>query len=209
MKHYLVVKELWDPVQPGDGVAVNQQQDAKALASIVLCVADHHKSLLDSCETSQQAWDALKAVYTAQSNAKRLQLLREMHNLKLQPGEALTVYCSRARGIRNQLLAAGHELAEEAVVWSVLAGLPSDYESMVNIIQAGTDALELDDILPKLMLVEQRLATPSGATFRAQALSATTEFKGMCWKCGKRGHRQRDCRFSVQAKSVRVMPALL
>lgn len=203
MRSLLVTKDLWAAVQPVGDAAVNAQQDSKALALIILCVADHHKSLLAQCDTAQQAWSALSAVYVAQSNAKRLQLLRDMHNLKLLPGEALTVYCSRARGIRNQLLAAGHELTEEAVVWSVLAGLPADYESMVNIIQAGTDALQLEDILPKLMLVEQRLSKPSGDSFKAQAFAARTEFKGKCWKCGVRGHHQRDCRSTAKDSAAR------
>ena len=76
-------------------------------------------------------------------------------------------------------------------MWSILGGLPTEYESMVNIIQAGTDSLDMDDILPKLMIVEQRQTKPTGMSFRAQALSAVTEskeFTGKCWKCGKRGH---------------------
>ena len=74
---------------------------------------------------------------------------------------------------------------------------------MVNIIQAGTDALQLEDILPKLMLVEQRLAKPSGATFKAQAFAARTEFKGKCWKCGIHGHHQRDCRSTAKDSAAR------
>jgi hypothetical protein len=203
MRSLLISKDLWAPVEPVGGAAVNRQLDAKALALITLCVADHHKSFLAECETSQQAWSALNAVYVAQSNAKRLQLLREMHNLKLLPGEALSVYFSRARDTRNQLLAAGHQVTEESVVWSVLAGLPSEYESMVNIIQAGSDALELEDILPKLMLVEQRQVQSSGVSFKAQAFAARTEFKGKCWKCGKHGHQQRDCRSPVKEAAAR------
>ncbi len=206
MKSLLITKDLWAPVEPVENAVVDPQLDAKALALITLGVADHHKSLLAQCETSQQAWSALSAVYVAQSNAKRLQLLREMHNLKLLPGEALTVYFSRARDTRNQLLAAGHEVTKESVVWSVLAGLPSEYESMVNIIQAGSVALELEDILSKLMLVEQRQAQPSGVNFRTQAFAAKAEFKGKCWKCGKHGHQQRDCRSPVKEASARPGP---
>jgi len=195
MRWLLTLKTLSAAIEPAEDQAVDAAVDQKALALIGLYVADHHKSTLAGCETANEAWEALKAVYKAKSNARRLHLLRELHNLKLLPGEHLTVYFSRARSIRNQLLAAGHELEEEDVVWSILAGLPIEYESMVNIIQAGTDDLEMDDILPKLMLVEQRLAKPSGATFKVQAFTAVAagEFKGKCWKCGKRGHRQSNC----------------
>ena len=97
------------------------------------------------------------------------------------------------------------------MVWSILGGLPTEYESMVNIIQAGTDSLDMDDILPKLMIVEQRQTKPTGMSFRAQALSAVTEskeFTGKCWKCGKRGHVQRNCRAQVGANSFRRVAVL-
>lgn len=208
MRWLLVLKGLWAAIVPAEDEEVDAAVDQKALALIGLYVADHHKATLAACETANDAWEALKAVYKAKSNAQRLYLLRELHNLKLLPAEPLSVYFSRARSIRNQLLAAAHELEEEEVVWSILAGLPRDYESMVNIIQAGTDVMAMDDILPKLMLVEQRLVKPSGATFRAQAFSAVAneagEFKGRCWKCGRRGHVQRDCRSKITANAVRV-----
>ena len=68
---------------------------------------------------------------------------------KLVMDELLTKYVARARGIRGQLLAAGQEIKEEEVAWSVLAGLPDNYESMVNVIEAGSEELDLYDIQPR------------------------------------------------------------
>lgn len=90
-----VLKGLWAAIDPTEGV--DAAVDQKALALIGLYVADHHKATLAACETARDAWEALKAVYRAKSNACRLYLRRELHNLKLQPAESLSVYFSRAR----------------------------------------------------------------------------------------------------------------
>ena len=68
---------------------------------------------------------------------------------KLVMDELLTKYVACARGIRGQLLAAGQEIKEEEVAWSVLAGLPDNYESMVNVIEAGSEELDLYGIQPR------------------------------------------------------------
>jgi len=68
---------------------------------------------------------------------------------KLVMDEPLTKYVARARGIRDQLLAAGQEIKEKEVAWSVLAGLPDNYESMVNVIEAGSEELDLYGIQPR------------------------------------------------------------
>ena len=189
MKWLLITKCCWSAISDPDNV--EEETDMKALALIGLHVQKHHKSSLADCETAKEAWDLLSTVYKAKSNARRLQLRKELNNLKLAVDEPLTKYVARARGIRDQLLAAGQEIKEEEVAWSVLAGLPDNYESMVNIIEAGSEELDLDDMLPKLLIVEQRMAKQLPGTVAAYYHGSGNGPN--CWKCGKKGHVHRDC----------------
>jgi hypothetical protein len=105
MRWLLIAKGLWDAVI---NEVVNQDHDQKALAMIGLCVRDHHLSTLAQCATARQAWEALHRVYMARSNARRLQLRRELTALKLHDGEPLTKFVARARNIRDRRRASYH-----------------------------------------------------------------------------------------------------
>ena len=112
---------------------------------------------MERCKTAKEAWQQFEAVYQAKSNARKLQLRKELAQLKMGPGEPLTKYVGRARDIQDQLRAAGHDVADQEVVWAVLAGLPAHYDTVVTVLETTTDKdMSLEDILPKLLQVEQR-----------------------------------------------------
>ena len=199
MKYLLVHKGVWEAVS-GSGT-VDSGADQKALALIVLSVKDVHLPTLAHCKTSKEAWNALEAVYTAKSNARRLQLKRALNSLRKLPEEALTVYVARAKNIRDQLAAAGHIVKDDEVAWSVLAGLPGEFDILVTMLETSNDVLDLDSLLAKLLAVEQRASTKT-ADNKAYMLTnrerpATTRSNGKeqreCYYCGKTGHLRKDC----------------
>ena len=202
MKWLLITKGLWGPVdKPKD--YVDKEEDQKALALIGLSVQDHHQSTLAKCTTASEAWLALQAVYSAKSNARRLQLKRELHNIKLVAGEPLTKYVSRAKELRDQLLAAGHDVSDEDLAWSTLAGLPGEYDTLVTMLEASDDKPDIDKMLTKLLAVEQRLVRKDesdGTAFYANkphkknVHNKTRPTAKECWYCNRPGHFQADCR---------------
>ena len=154
MKFLLISKGLWAAVSSTDA---NPETDLKALAQIGLYVKEHHLPLLERCTTAKEAWDKLESVYQAKSNARKLQLRKQLTQLKMGPGEPLSKYVARAKDIQDQLRAAGHEISDQEVTWSVLAGLPEVYDTVVTVLETTSDKdMNLEDILPKLLQVEQR-----------------------------------------------------
>ena len=204
MKWLLIQKGQWGPVT--QEVVTDEAADQKALALIGLSVKDHHLSTLAGCNTAKQAWEALEAVYKAKSNARKLQLKRELNSLKKDSAEPLTKYVARAKSIRDQLTAAGNAIKEEEVAWSVLAGLPREYDILVTVLETSEEALELDGLLAKLLTVEQRTSPKSEKEDQAY-FSRDNQHKGRpsasrlqprreereCFYCGKKGHLRKDC----------------
>lgn len=77
---------------------------------------------------------------------------------------------------------------------SVLAGLPKSYDVAVGVLQFA-NVLKLDDILPKLLQVEQRVHEQEEAELNAskiQIFGANTGAK-KCYRCGKTGHFKANC----------------
>lgn len=152
MESVLIVKDLWDAVTADNPRPAN---DRKALALIKLSVKDHHLPILATCTTAKAAWDTLAEIYQAKSNARTRELRKELTKLKMGQEEPLTKYVARAKEIQAQLLAAGHEVSDQAVSWHVLDGLTERYDTVVTVLEttANTD-MSLDEILPKLLQVE-------------------------------------------------------
>lgn len=197
MKFALIARGQWDEAAdvPASGLA--------ALATIGLCVQRHHLPMLAKCKTAKEAWIQLEETYQAKSNARKLQLRQELAQLKMEQSEPLTKYVGRAKELQAQLGAAGHVVGDGELVWYVLAGLPSGYETIVTVLENSAEELTPDGILPKLLQVEQRQRQKTEAS--GMALSAKTAKFGevgnqaysgggpVCWCCGEKGHVKRNC----------------
>ena len=213
MKYVLISKGLWAAVESD---TVEHEADQKALATIGLYVKEHHLSTLERCGTAKRAWMELERVYQAKSNARKLQLRMQLSQLKMGATEPLTKYVSRAKEIQAQLRAAGQDVADTEIAWSVMSGLPSAYATMATVITATTDGdLSLDDILPKLLTVEhseQKTERPSEEALMANAQDRHAgpgrpsnhpggKSKGPCFHCGILGHHKFECRKLAQERS--------
>lgn len=207
MKYLLIMKGLWSAVTSD---TVDADKNEKAMAAIGLRMKDHHLATLERCTTAKQVWMELAATFQAKSNARKRQLRKELSQLKMGTAEPLTKYVSRAKEIQNQLRAAGHEVSDQEVAWAVLAGLPPAFDTVVTVLESSTDAdLKLEDLLPKLMPVEQRMTQESSShssLLGETALAAKRKsgydgrpkrYEGhkqrLCFACGRPGHIAKNC----------------
>ena len=156
MKNVLIYKGLWSVVEGGGDGGVDGRDDEKAKSYICLHVKDHHLPMLEACESAHEAWETLKTAFRAKSNARKLQLKKELNNLRKSPAEQMAKYFARARTIQAELAAAGDTVSEETLAMNLLTGLPKEYETLATILTASDQALTLDYIYPKLINEEEK-----------------------------------------------------
>ena len=132
-----------------------------------------------------------------------LQLRKELTSLEMWPTEGVTKYIARARDIREQLTAAGHAVADADVVLAVLAGLPEQYSTLVTVLETADKPPSLEDVLSKIMLVEQRITqTEEAAGVNAFFTPDGNNNERTCYHCGKKGHIKRECRKMQRDKAL-------
>jgi gag-polypeptide of LTR copia-type/Domain of unknown function (DUF4219) len=198
MEALLKVRGLWAPVA-GGGSAAN---DEKALALIMLYVHKQHLHTLSKCETAKEAWELLGSLHKAKSVGRRTHLRKQLTSLRREAGgEAITAFVDRARGIRDQLVAAGYPASDDEVVLSVLAGLPPEYDMVVTMLENAETVPTLDEVHSKLVSVEQRLHADIMTEGTEKAyFSKVGGRRGKqllrqlrCWGCQQLGHKKSEC----------------
>ncbi|MGH9060148.1 MAG: hypothetical protein ACRDZY_11630, partial [Acidimicrobiales bacterium] len=213
MKWLLMHKGYWGAISTSE--EVSETLSNKALALIGLNVKDHHLSSLGKCSTAKEAWDMFQNTYKAKSTARRLQLRRQLNSIRKEAREPIDVYVARAKAIWTDLQATGYDMKLQEVTWSILAGLPKEYDTVVTFLESSDKALELEEIVPKLIRVEQRAnednkeadvsayitrAAPRGPTAYHNANNHSRQSSGnphsnkVCHYCHKKGHIIADCR---------------
>lgn len=215
MKYFLIRKGFWSAVE-------NEREDPnseKALATIGMYVSNPFLPTLASCETAHEAWHTLEANFRAKGNARKLELRRMLNTIQKFANESMATYVGRMKSIKNQLAAIGYEVGETEAVWSMLAGLPEEYEATIAIIETmDEEELDLDTALAKLLPTEERIRAKTAARLEANQDLALHAGRGRakrfgarwphprpppkseeeddditCWHCHQPGHMKRDC----------------
>lgn len=158
IKCFLKTKNLWKVVE--DGIiaddAKSAEADGKAQSHIGLHVKDHLLASVDNCESAKAAWKLLEDAYKAKSEARKQQLRQELVRLTLKRGESLSQYWGRAKALRDQLIACGHKEDDDELRMTLLTGLPSEYQHVTNVLNLLDKQPTLDELLPKLLIIEQQ-----------------------------------------------------
>ena len=169
--HCLLVTKGLEHALSEDDVDAATSRKAKAL--LLLSVQSHHLAVLNELATAKLVWQHVRAKYEQQSIARRRQLKQQFNKLQKDGSEPMSRYVSRAKALQRDLAAAGHVVTSEELIMSVLAGLPSEYDTIVTIIENEKPVPSLEEVSAKLLLEEQKRqpSTSRDSIARAQQLT--------------------------------------
>ncbi|XP_040987834.1 uncharacterized protein LOC121235556 [Juglans microcarpa x Juglans regia] len=103
--------------------------------------------------TSRQIWVILEDLFAAKSQAQTMHVQYQLAMLK-KGFDSVATYYQKAKLLRDTLFAAGKPSSSSDFVTFLLAGLGSDYESMVTSITTPVDALSPPQVYSHLLTHE-------------------------------------------------------
>jgi hypothetical protein len=214
MQAVLVTKGL-DTALEADNVDVAVSKKAKAL--ILLSVQSHLLAALSELGTAKEVWQYLETQYKQQSTARRRQLKQQLNRLQKDASEPMSKFISRAKSLQQDLAAAGHAVTSEELIMAVLAGLPSEFDTIVTVIENEKPAPSLEAVAAKLLLEEQKRQPSSSSNSISKGATAYKAYQSadrntrstpkgtarsprVCYNCGKPGHIAKDCRLPARGR---------
>ncbi len=209
MEFALEGQGLWDVVNAAEVTEANAEKDRKAKALIGHYVKDHLLFAVKRAASAREAWEALKALYVQRSVARKQELRIKLTNLRMLPEEDMARFVGRAQQLSADLQASGAEVRELELVQAILAGLPKEYETLVQMIVdfANEGDMTVLKVMPKLLNAEQRFARDKEEHVTALAANQRAYKRGNgqrqvrmdnketreCHYCHKAGHIKKNC----------------
>ena len=162
-----------------------------------------------------KAWKKLMKRFESQTSVSKVKIMGQLHASRLTKKTKDPEVCiSELEILRSRLVEMGTIIDNEALILHILNNLPSDYNNGVENLEERVDSvinpLGLEDVRQKLsekyekMRLRKRFKDDSNDEDE-QALFAT-KFKGCCNKCGKFGHKAKDCRFNTENDNKKNSP---
>ena len=179
MKMLLVFKDLWEGIEPG----TDKKKSELAKALIGLNVSPEYALTVEDQPDAKTAWEYFRNLFKGKSNARILQLKRDLSSLRQKPGELVATYASRARDVFSELKASGESVKDDELAFNVLNGLRGEFETIRTILLASDQSLRLEAILPKLQQ-EENMRQLSGESQGEKETAVAYAAKGRNFRKG-------------------------
>lgn len=153
---------------------------------------------------AKMAYDKLVSKYAPKNTQTELSLRKQLANTKLETGDP-DEFMMRIEVLAmdiNAMNKSTSNVTDEDLMAHALNNLPSEYDAITDGLerQFNEGKLTLDILREKLQSRYKRLAQiesedmHSPETALAAIATFKKRFKGVCWVCGKRGHKSNECR---------------
>lgn len=197
-KSFLVVKGLWKFVTKSltpSSSAEDIEKGEQALAHITLMLEPCTFSHIANATTAKEAWNKLIQAFENKSVSRKVDLLRQLVQMKLSECESMEEYVNNMILTSIQVTSAGLNLDDEIIASLMLAGLPEEFLPMVLAVENSNEKLSVDAVKNILLQDVKFDSNKNGAMFSKTKKNPknTKDKKFGCHICGDKSHFASAC----------------
>jgi hypothetical protein len=170
-------------IKPQEEVVIDEGKDDLVYAELLSNVEENLFPVIQNAGSGEAALEALDALFKSKTKARKIELRRQFNSLRMEEGEAVSRFASRAQELQGQLTSVGHDIKTQEVVEAVIAGLPQEYDVISTILMNQGDDLDISEVLQRLLPVEAKLQGKDARGDTGEAHMA--KFKG--WDSNRQG----------------------
>ncbi|MCO5590494.1 hypothetical protein L7F22_044464 [Adiantum nelumboides] len=176
MRNYLIKKSLWgyvtreevEPRLPTHNASVDElkawktwnEKDKKVMFLISQNVTNEMIGHIQDLNSSRDAWDTLKRLYSTYTKARKIQLKNELNNMKK---DTLSVndYVLKIKQVLDALGSIGAPPEDDDLVFIVLNGLNDDrWKAFATSVYVRETFLDFEDLISLMITEEMRMQGP-------------------------------------------------
>lgn len=231
MKSLLITLDYWHVIEnvkaenlsAAEKVAWDRT-DAKALATITLCVKPPELIHLKGCNTAKAAWEKLNLTYNGKGPARKVNLFKQLVKFQFKCGQKFTGQINEFCSIVDALNEIDVQIPDDLISILLLCSLPDEMENFVVAIESRDELPSINQLKAKILEDEHRRGDRGESSEQVFAVknndqrnitqenerraSRSSGKRGKkdlkCYGCGMRGHIKAHCKNknSGQANAV-------
>jgi hypothetical protein len=134
-----------------------QSQDHLILSALISSLSENILAYVVKCSTSHEVWTTLERMFTAHSQARSMNIHYQLATLK-KGDSSVADYFHKFTHLTDTLAAVDQPLPPHEALSFLLAGLGSDYDSLVTSVKTQVHPMSLEDLYGHMLSHELRLA---------------------------------------------------
>jgi hypothetical protein len=120
------------PVADHVALDFHEVKEAKGQRIILDGVKDHLIPHLAEKKTTREIWDALKNLFEAKNENRKMALKAKMHDTKMGKEESVSSYLTRVSQVKDELVVVGDVISDSELVMIALKGFTKEWEVFVK-----------------------------------------------------------------------------
>lgn len=201
-KSYLIIKGLWEFVDAEQVNTDKAAEDAKALAEITLLIEPYNFGHIANADTANKAWKCLEGAFQSNGLSRKVELLKSLAKMQMNDFDNMKEYINSFTMTSFQCTRAGFNLDDELLASLLLAGLPSECDSLVLALENQQKKLTLDSV--KNTLLQDKKFDKDSDNGSALFTKGGKDKTFKCHICGKPGHFAKSCFWKNKKKQSKM-----